>query len=86
MDVVVRDKSGAVVRGLTAADFEVTEDGKPQEIRSFSFEEITAKPRRGSRSAELLDGAKRSWPNDSAETPALPRPPRPRAGRRRRRR
>ena len=43
VDVIVRDKSGAVVRGLTAADFEVREDGRPQEVASFSFEEITEK-------------------------------------------
>ena len=34
---------GAVVRGLTAADFEVREDGQPQEVLSFSFEEIKDK-------------------------------------------
>ena len=43
VDVIVRDKSGAVVRGLTAADFEVREDGKTQDISSFSFEEVTTK-------------------------------------------
>ena len=47
VDVIVRDGSGAVVRGLTAGDFEVTEDGKPQEIRSFAFEEINDQSRRG---------------------------------------
>jgi VWFA-related protein len=41
VDVVVRDRSGAVVRGLTAGDFEVREDNRPQEIRSFDFEEVT---------------------------------------------
>jgi hypothetical protein len=30
VNVVVRDKSGAVVRGLTRADFSITEDDKPQ--------------------------------------------------------
>ena len=35
VDVIVRDKSGAVVRGLTAADFEVREDGRPQTVQSF---------------------------------------------------
>ena len=41
VDVVVRDKAGAVVRGLRAEDFELLEDGKPQRIQSFAFEEVT---------------------------------------------
>ena len=40
VDVIVRDRSGAVVRGLTASDFEIREDGRPQEILSFTFEQI----------------------------------------------
>ncbi len=40
VNVVVRDKSGAVVRGLTQRDFSITEDGKPQTITSFDFEEL----------------------------------------------
>ena len=40
VNVVVRDKSGAVVRGLTRDDFIVTEDDKPQTITSFDFEEL----------------------------------------------
>ena len=40
VDVVVRDRSGTVVRGLTSADFEVLEDGKPQQVQTFSFQEI----------------------------------------------
>ena len=41
VDVVVRDRNGAVVRGLTAADFDVREDDKPQQVTSFDVEEIT---------------------------------------------
>ena len=41
VDVVVRDRAGEVVRGLTAADFVVAEDGKAQPITSFDFQEIT---------------------------------------------
>src|SRR6478736_611404 len=44
VDVVVRDNAGAVVRGLTESDFEVFEDGKPQPIRSFAFEEVDNRP------------------------------------------
>ncbi|MBZ5557175.1 MAG: VWA domain-containing protein [Acidobacteriia bacterium] len=40
VNVVVRDKSGAVVRTLTRDDFTVTEDDKPQTITSFDFEEL----------------------------------------------
>ncbi|MFZ0662941.1 MAG: VWA domain-containing protein [Acidobacteriaceae bacterium] len=40
-NVVVRDKkTGAVVRGLTAKDFTVLENGKPQHISSFDFESV----------------------------------------------
>ena len=41
VDVVVRDKKGAVVKRLTADDFELLEDGKRQRILTFSFEEIS---------------------------------------------
>lgn len=41
VDVVVRERSGAVVRGLTQDDFVVQEDGKGQLITSFGFEEIS---------------------------------------------
>jgi len=40
VNVVVRDKSGAVVRGLTRDDFTVSEDDKPQTITSFDVEEL----------------------------------------------
>jgi VWFA-related protein len=35
LDVVVRDKGGRVVRGLSAEDFEVYEDGHRQDVTSF---------------------------------------------------
>ena len=38
--VVVRDRSGALVRGLKREDFEVVEDGKPQTIEAFEFEDV----------------------------------------------
>ncbi len=40
VNIVVRDKSGAVVRGLSQDEFAVTEDDKPQAITSFDFEEL----------------------------------------------
>ena len=41
VDVVVRDRNGAVVKGLKADDFELLEDGMRQQILTFAFEEIT---------------------------------------------
>jgi VWFA-related protein len=52
---VVRDASGNVVRGLTAKDFVVSEDGKPQKIETFSFQEIDAAAP-GTPDIQLLDG------------------------------
>ena len=39
VNVVVRDKSGKIVRGLSKDDFTVVEDGKPQSLSSFDFEQ-----------------------------------------------
>jgi VWFA-related protein len=40
-NVVVRDrKTGEVVRGLTASDFQIQENGKPQSIISFDFQSV----------------------------------------------
>jgi VWFA-related protein len=56
VDAIVRDKSGAVVKGLTADDFEIREDGRPQQILNFSFEEIREKAPNRIETAELLAG------------------------------
>jgi VWFA-related protein len=40
VDVVVRDRSGAFVKGLRAEDFDLFEDGVRQQIVSFAVEEI----------------------------------------------
>jgi VWFA-related protein len=55
VDVVVRDSSGNVVRGLTVKDFIVSEDGKPQTVETFSFQEIAAAPS-DDPDIQLLDG------------------------------
>jgi VWFA-related protein len=46
VDVNVRDKNGAPIKGLKQSDFEVLEGGKTQEIATFTYEEIapSAKP------------------------------------------
>lgn len=79
VDVIVRDGSGAIVRGLKADDFEVTEDGKPQEIRSFSFQEIKDKLTNAVETVDMLAGAKeklaeemRSAPTAGSSTKAAP--------------
>ena len=44
VNVVVRDRAGNIVRGLTRDDFTVLEDGKPQTISTFDFEEVPTAP------------------------------------------
>ena len=56
VDAIVRDKSGAIARGLTAADFEIREDGRPQDVLNFSFEEIRDKAPAKIETADLLAG------------------------------
>src|SRR5215210_2210336 len=40
VDVIVSDKAGNPVADLKAADFEVTEDGKPQKVETFKLVEL----------------------------------------------
>jgi len=40
VSVTVRDKKGALVRGLKQSDFSVLEDGKAQRIQSFDVEDV----------------------------------------------
>ncbi len=56
VDVVVRDSLGNVVRGLTAKDFAISEDGKPQKISTFSFQEIATTADPGASNVQLLEG------------------------------
>ncbi len=44
-DVLVLDKQGYAVRGLTREDFQVTEDGTPQEVGTFSLGDDVTRPR-----------------------------------------
>lgn len=42
--VSVKDKNGKIVEGLSAKDFTVTEDGKPQEIKFCEFQRLSDQP------------------------------------------
>jgi VWFA-related protein len=42
--VVVKDKDGKVIEGLTPKDFIVTEDGKPQEVAFVEFQRLEGQP------------------------------------------
>lgn len=65
VDVIVRDKSGNVVRDLKASDFEIREDGKTQEITNFNFEEVNEKKVQAVESAELLAGVEEKLAEDA---------------------
>jgi VWFA-related protein len=74
VNVIVRDKNGQVVRGLTADDFVVTEDNKAQSISTFDFEELDTAPAAPSApaTAPLLAGL-----NKAPVSPAAPAAPAP---------
>jgi VWFA-related protein len=44
VDVVVRDGRGEFVRGLTSADFDIREDGKPQQIDFVELVDVSGRP------------------------------------------
>ena len=82
VDVVVRDRSGAIVRGLTAADFELREDGRVQEVLGFTFEEISDKAVAPLTDAQLLAGAEERMADLSSAAPPKPMAAADLAGRR----
>jgi VWFA-related protein len=44
VDATVKDKEGKPIEGLTAKDFTVLEDGKPQQISVFEFQKLAMEP------------------------------------------
>jgi VWFA-related protein len=75
IDVVVRDRQGTIVRGLTAADFELKEDGKSQELANFTFQEITEKPPVTTAPAAILSGAEARMLEPARDTGSAPPAP-----------
>jgi hypothetical protein len=65
IDAVVTDRNGDIVRDLTAADFEVMQDGKPQKVTFAQFVAVTATPRADTAGAT------------ARPAPAAPSPPEP---------
>jgi VWFA-related protein len=77
VDVAVRDRSGNIVRGLTKEDFEVREDGRPQDVLTVSFEEVSEKPSSAAAPVDLLAGVGRDLAGNRAATNAATPPPTP---------
>ena len=66
----MRDKNGNVVRGLTAADFELKEDGQGQQVENFTFQEISDRPAVAGAPAALLAGVEAKMNEPARPTPA----------------
>ena len=67
VDVVVQDGKGRPVRGLTAADFTLLEDGKPQAIATFEGIDL-GEPSRRSVPARARD----PWPRTCSRAARRP--------------
>ena len=71
VDAVVQDGKGRPVRGLTADDFTLLEDGKPQTIASFEAFDLggcARGTRRGRRSGPVATNARAERPRAPAPT------------------
>jgi len=67
VDAVVRDNHEKFVRGLNSGDFEILEDGVPQQMKSFRFV--------GGPEAQPREERQATAEGAAPETPALPRQP-----------
>jgi VWFA-related protein len=68
VDVVVRDKTGAPVKGLTADDFDLLEDGIRQQIRTFAVEEVGSTAPTFNGATALSSITSRSAAHDSTDS------------------
>jgi VWFA-related protein len=75
VDVVVRDRDGNIVRGLKEEDFTILEDGRPQQLRTFVFQEISEQALAAT-SVDLLKGVEEKVLETSTQpvTPVAPTP------------
>lgn len=76
VDVVVRDRDGKVVRGLKEEDFIILEDGRPQQLRTFIFQEISEQAL-ASTSVDLLKGVEEKVLEATAKPATAPVAPTP---------
>jgi VWFA-related protein len=44
VDITVKDKAGKPIEGLKSSDFSVLEDGKPQKVSVFEYEQLASAP------------------------------------------
>ncbi len=58
VDVFVKDRSGKEIAGLKQEDFTVLEDGKPQKISVFDYQQLARAPV----AAPAPGAAARRWP------------------------
>jgi VWFA-related protein len=72
LDIVVRDKKQQAVRDLTAADFEVFEDGVQQKVEQFHVVSRGGPPRPAAPTPAAPSGAQPSTPSVAEAEPAAP--------------
>jgi VWFA-related protein len=72
VNAVVRDKDG-IVRGLQRDDFTILEDGKPQQVQSFDFEDLASSHPADATAVSILSGkAAASAPGRDTPVPTVP--------------
>jgi VWFA-related protein len=72
VNVTVRDKTGNFVRDLKPEDFQIKEDGKPQQVVSFDIENTDAIPAMDVAQAKPFASSPASAPASAVPPPAAP--------------